>query len=112
MTKNERLPVILVIDNDQSILDKVRYMLEHAGFSIETVSSSSMALIVFDELSPDAVLVDYNYSDIIIKKTFFSNPFYKHILSYRLHSLLQRKSREEEFRNSATKFQLMADNII
>jgi two-component system NtrC family response regulator len=49
---------ILLIDDDESIRKVIGYMLEEAGYAVETVGSADLALKAFTERRPDLVLSD------------------------------------------------------
>ena len=49
---------ILLIDDDESIRKVIGYMLEEAGYAVETVGSADTGLRAFSERRPDLVLSD------------------------------------------------------
>ena len=56
----EERPLVLVVDDDMSILFLVRVSLEHVGFRVEEASDGVTALMAFEQLHPDVVLLDVN----------------------------------------------------
>lgn len=49
---------ILVVDDEQPILDALRYSLEREGFEVVTAADSEEAIALFNETSPNLVLLD------------------------------------------------------
>lgn len=54
--------MILVIDDDPTILSSLRILLCHSGYEIKAVSSPEEAVDVVRAVSPELVLMDMNYS--------------------------------------------------
>jgi CheY-like chemotaxis protein len=54
-----RTPLVLCVDDDQSILSVTRLALEHQGYSVLTASSGKAALEQFASGPVDAVILDY-----------------------------------------------------
>lgn len=59
-TVAEERPLVLAVDDDASILFLVRASLEHVGFRVEEASDGVAALMAFEQLHPDVVLLDVN----------------------------------------------------
>lgn len=51
-------PLVLIVDDDESILFLERTSLEQAGFAVEEAKTGPEALALYKTLSPDAVLLD------------------------------------------------------
>jgi CheY-like chemotaxis protein len=49
---------ILIVDDDESILDMLRGLLEHAGFRVRTASNTIGAGYLLKDFSPDLVILD------------------------------------------------------
>jgi DNA-binding response OmpR family regulator len=55
---------ILVLDDDSSILDVISYVLEDAGYTVQTLSSGETILEVIRNFHPDLVLMDIMLADM------------------------------------------------
>lgn len=49
---------ILVVDDDQDILDLLKYNFEREGFSVKTLEESSKAIAVAKDFAPDLIILD------------------------------------------------------
>lgn len=49
---------VLVVDDEQPLLDALQYALRREGFEVVTATDSEEALLVFDEQTPDLVILD------------------------------------------------------
>lgn len=54
----ERTMRILVVDDDNDILDLLKYNLEREGFKVKTITNSSKAIGVAKEFFPDLIILD------------------------------------------------------
>lgn len=54
----EDKPRVLVVDDDEDILDLLKYNLEKEGFKVKTVERSTKALRVAWEFCPDLIILD------------------------------------------------------
>ena len=61
---NEIKERILVIDDEQSILDMMKYSLEDEGYSVDIAADGDSALNILVEHNPDLVLLDIKLPDI------------------------------------------------
>jgi DNA-binding response OmpR family regulator len=55
---------ILVVDDDHSILDVISFVLEDAGYIVQTLSSGETVLAVIRKFHPDLVLMDIMLADM------------------------------------------------
>lgn len=51
-------PKILIVDDDMTALDIVDYVFEEKGYEVFRRTNGATALEAFDEIKPDAVLID------------------------------------------------------
>jgi DNA-binding response OmpR family regulator len=51
---------ILLIDDDQGIVDSLVLYLEQSEFDVHTCMRGDLAIQVFRDVSPDAVILDIN----------------------------------------------------
>jgi DNA-binding response OmpR family regulator len=58
MMGDATLPTILLVEDDELIVDSVRYGLEHAGFQVLTALDGATGLALAREKQPDIVLLD------------------------------------------------------
>jgi len=58
MDKMDRVPKILIIDDEEVVLDSCKLILRKENYQITTVSNGDLGLQVLKELEPDLVLVD------------------------------------------------------
>jgi DNA-binding response OmpR family regulator len=56
-------PLILVVDDEESILESVSFNLEHEGYRADTAMSGEDSLRVFEATQPDLVILDYMLPD-------------------------------------------------
>ncbi len=56
--------VILCIDDDPDFLEPMKMVLEQSGYIVATADSAEKALAVYDEVSPDCVLVDLMMEEV------------------------------------------------
>jgi two-component system, cell cycle response regulator DivK len=49
---------ILVIEDNMDNLELVRYLLEHAGYTVNGIGDGSLAMAAVQEMHPDVVLLD------------------------------------------------------
>jgi len=49
---------ILIVDDDPDIVDYLRLFLEDHGYAVSSANRSSSALTAFEEVHPDAVILD------------------------------------------------------
>jgi two-component system, chemotaxis family, chemotaxis protein CheY len=56
-------PLVLVVDDDASLCDSIRALLESMGFVVSTVRNSCEALIEIGAQRPDAILTDIYMPD-------------------------------------------------
>jgi DNA-binding response OmpR family regulator len=61
---NEIKKRVLVIDDEQSILDMLKYSLEDEGYSVDVAADGDSAMNMLVEHSPDLVLLDIKLPDI------------------------------------------------
>jgi DNA-binding response OmpR family regulator len=59
-----RRPRVLVIDDDPSVREVVRYVLESFGYDAETAADGAMGLARFEESGWDLVLTDLNMPEM------------------------------------------------
>ena len=81
-TYNESLPLVLIVDDDQTILDYAEAVLEWMNFSVITASTGNEMLGILDETTPDLILLDIvlpDISGIELAKIINSNALYKDI---------------------------------
>ncbi|MFN9957614.1 MAG: response regulator, partial [bacterium] len=52
------LKKILVVDDEEDIIDLIRYNLEKEGYSVATASDGDSALQVAGEFKPDLIILD------------------------------------------------------
>lgn len=50
---------ILIVDDDISIVESLKYVFEDAGFAVETHKDGSFVKKLFNGSRPDAILLDY-----------------------------------------------------
>jgi DNA-binding NtrC family response regulator len=62
--KEDRSPVVLVIDDERSILDVIRILLTKNGFTAHTASSGREGIEQIKTLNPDIVISDIRMPDI------------------------------------------------
>jgi len=55
--------VILCIDDDPDFLESLRLVLESSGYVVETADSAEQGFAVYNEVSPDLILVDMVMED-------------------------------------------------
>lgn len=58
MSTNNSLPTILVVDDEESFIEALQVGLKREGFRIEVARDGAEALAVFNDIKPDAVLLD------------------------------------------------------
>jgi DNA-binding response OmpR family regulator len=58
MTEDATLPTILLVEDDELIVDSVRYGLEHTGYQVLTALDGATGLALAREKRPDVVLLD------------------------------------------------------
>jgi DNA-binding response OmpR family regulator len=58
MTGDATLPTILLVEDDELIVDSVRYGLEHTGYQVLTALDGATGLALAREKRPDVVLLD------------------------------------------------------
>ena len=56
-------PLILVVDDEESILESVTYSLGHEGYRTETAMTGEEAIKLFQATQPDLVILDYMLPD-------------------------------------------------
>lgn len=61
---DEKKERILVVDDEQSILDMLRYALEDEGYNVDVAADGDSALTILTENEPDLVLLDIKLPDI------------------------------------------------
>ena len=52
------LPLVLVIDDEQSLVETLTVLLKREGFEVASALTGAQGLECFDERQPDLVLVD------------------------------------------------------
>jgi two-component system response regulator VicR len=57
-TRDATLPTILLVEDDELIVESVRYGLEHAGYQVLTALNGATGLALAREKRPDIVLLD------------------------------------------------------
>jgi DNA-binding response OmpR family regulator len=58
MTRDATLPLVLFVEDDELIVDSVRYGLEHAGYQVLTALDGATGLALARAKKPDIVLLD------------------------------------------------------
>ena len=61
-TENERVPRVLVADDDPDVLAALKLLAKADGFEIETATSPAQALAALESRDFDAALLDLNYA--------------------------------------------------
>ncbi len=56
----ERIPTVLLIDNDEGFVEAVSTRLRHAGYRVLTARSGAQGLALFQDGGIDAVVTDLN----------------------------------------------------
>ena len=56
--------VILCIDDDPDFLETIGLILESAGYIVETAPTAEEGLAIYDEIQPDAVLLDMMMEEV------------------------------------------------
>lgn len=56
--------VILCIDDDPDFLETIGLILESAGYIVETAPTAEEGLAIYDEVKPDAVLLDMMMEEV------------------------------------------------
>jgi len=51
-------PKVLVIDDDQGILDALKFMLENSGYAVECIARGDEVLAALNAFMPDVILLD------------------------------------------------------
>jgi len=54
--------MILVVDDDAAIRSSLSFLLKHAGFEVEAVSSPEEALLIVRATTPQLILMDMNFT--------------------------------------------------
>jgi two-component system phosphate regulon response regulator PhoB len=57
VSKNQ--PLVLVVDDEESILEMIRFVLEQAGMKALTAATPYEAVVLIDDHSPDLILMDW-----------------------------------------------------
>src|SRR5690606_29048860 len=52
-------PLILIVEDEPSLVELLRYNLEKADFEVQTARDGDEALVAIDERRPDLVLLDW-----------------------------------------------------
>lgn len=60
----DRKQVILIVDDDPDFLYALRMVLENNGYQVVEASSGEQALKAFDDIRPDAMLVDLMMEEV------------------------------------------------
>ena len=55
---------ILVVEDDPSLVELLRYNLEKEGYSVATAGNGEQAKLLLDEETPDLVILDWMLPDI------------------------------------------------
>lgn len=50
---------ILIVDDDSSIVESLKYVFEDAGFTVESYEDGSFVKNHFNSMKPDVILLDY-----------------------------------------------------
>ena len=56
---NSNQPLVLVVDDEESILEMIRFVLEQAGMKALTAASPYEAVVLIDDQPPDLILMDW-----------------------------------------------------
>lgn len=56
---SKRKPRVLVVDDEEAILEMIRFALERSGMKVRTASSPYQALVMIGEKKPDLILMDW-----------------------------------------------------
>jgi len=61
---------VLLVDDDPDVLDALRLVLVHGGYSVVTAPSAEEGLRVYDGTAPDVVIVDLMMEEVDAGTTF------------------------------------------
>ena len=61
---DQALPTVLVVDDEQSLRDSIRYVLGHAGFRVITADTGQQAIHLARSEHPDVVVLDVLMADL------------------------------------------------
>ena len=106
-TDKSYLPVVLVVDDDDTTCMMAGQFLAQAGFSVETVSSGAGALACVDDLTPDLIVLDVEMPEMDgfeVCRCLRKMPKYKHTPVMMLTGLNNSESIDIAYEAGATDF--------